>query len=566
MKKVNTKPSAKKKLIPAAGSLLISAAMLSTSTYAWFTMSKEVEVTGIKMTATVPENLEISLGDNTGLTDSSLTLGDGATEYRVKYTDITAPDGAANGSTDPATITNTTDWYNTVDFSEHYVAGKLKPVSSTDGNYLFKTTDAITKGKDVSNVATFATLTEDDEADLYALRSLTDNEGKRAGESTDRDFTIEGNLAEGYYIDFPVWFRTSAKANSNEEVNGTSGYVTTDTVSYLNLGVIANIKQRTASDASEDLFHAVRVAVLPSGSATSGMVYTDSTGVIANYSDYAAGTAETDPTLRYYDRYSDAGTDANHGAVPVKSADMSTLTTLANQAVYSNGSLIWNPSEAKVTNALSLYGGVDYVKQASASNASNGYFTDGESVVKVPLATDGKYGYSERYVIRVWLEGEDINCWNETAGQDWDISLRFVQLSNIADGNSSYAPATAHAGNNTAAGPAASGSLITASKNMTTGAPAATANAAVSVTFDGTTLSTSYTWDTNTYKLGASAKSWTDESMKWDSGTATKTVDTTTWWLADGTSFANESDFINYLNEFNGKYDLSTIKLYQTKQ
>lgn len=36
--------SNKRKLLGAIASLLLSAAMLSTSTYAWFTMNKEVEV------------------------------------------------------------------------------------------------------------------------------------------------------------------------------------------------------------------------------------------------------------------------------------------------------------------------------------------------------------------------------------------------------------------------------------------------------------------------------------------------------------------------------------------
>ena len=53
--------SAKKKLIPAVAMLTTSAVMLSTATYAWFTMSREVEVTGIKLTATTPQTIEISL-------------------------------------------------------------------------------------------------------------------------------------------------------------------------------------------------------------------------------------------------------------------------------------------------------------------------------------------------------------------------------------------------------------------------------------------------------------------------------------------------------------------------
>jgi hypothetical protein len=54
------KSSAYKKLIPAAGSLLISAAMLSTSTFAWFTMNKTVTVTGMTMNTKVSENLLIA--------------------------------------------------------------------------------------------------------------------------------------------------------------------------------------------------------------------------------------------------------------------------------------------------------------------------------------------------------------------------------------------------------------------------------------------------------------------------------------------------------------------------
>ena len=54
--------SAKKKLIPAVAMLTTSAVMLSTATYAWFTMNKDAEVTGLEMTATAGGSIEISLG------------------------------------------------------------------------------------------------------------------------------------------------------------------------------------------------------------------------------------------------------------------------------------------------------------------------------------------------------------------------------------------------------------------------------------------------------------------------------------------------------------------------
>ena len=62
--------SAKKKLIPAVAMLTTSAVMLSTATYAWFTLNREVEVKGLQMSATASNSLEISLGD--------LSTGDGA--------------------------------------------------------------------------------------------------------------------------------------------------------------------------------------------------------------------------------------------------------------------------------------------------------------------------------------------------------------------------------------------------------------------------------------------------------------------------------------------------------
>jgi hypothetical protein len=52
MKKTNTKKnSAMKKLLPAFGMLMVSASMLATSTYAWFSMNKEVSVTSMSIAA-----------------------------------------------------------------------------------------------------------------------------------------------------------------------------------------------------------------------------------------------------------------------------------------------------------------------------------------------------------------------------------------------------------------------------------------------------------------------------------------------------------------------------------
>lgn len=59
MKKTNNK-SAKRKLIPAIAMLTCSAVMLSTATYAWFTMNKEVQVTNMQVKAKADQGLLIN--------------------------------------------------------------------------------------------------------------------------------------------------------------------------------------------------------------------------------------------------------------------------------------------------------------------------------------------------------------------------------------------------------------------------------------------------------------------------------------------------------------------------
>lgn len=94
------KNSTMKKLIPAAGMLALSASMLATSTYAWFTMNKEVAVTGMQVNTTVGSNLLIS--------HDTLTAADANAENTFKTSDITT------------------------------VSGKLEPVSTIDGvNYFY---------------------------------------------------------------------------------------------------------------------------------------------------------------------------------------------------------------------------------------------------------------------------------------------------------------------------------------------------------------------------------------------------------------------------------------------
>lgn len=80
-----------KKIASAASMLLLSTAMLGMATYAWFTMNKEVSVTGMKLQAQATEGIVIS-GDNKAnwKTDWDVNMSAGVALYP------TSTDGAAS--------------------------------------------------------------------------------------------------------------------------------------------------------------------------------------------------------------------------------------------------------------------------------------------------------------------------------------------------------------------------------------------------------------------------------------------------------------------------------------
>ena len=52
-----------------------------------------------------------------------------------------------------------------------------------------------------------------------------------------------------------------------------------------------------------------------------------------------------------------------------------------------------------------------------------------DTVATIAGSTTGKdYGEPTKLIIRVWLDGEDGECWNDNAGQDCAISLKFSKL------------------------------------------------------------------------------------------------------------------------------------------
>jgi hypothetical protein len=396
------KSSARKKLIPAAGSLLISAAMLSTSTYAWFTMSREVEVKNIQMTATVPEDIQISLGKigtTSDVTTASTSTADGSVAMNTGF--LMTNTGAVVDPREDGVANNDIDWANSVDVSAYYGFGKLIPASSINGENIIFTPDANGVGKTVKSTAKFyqaATAgTAGSESTALAGTGGTVGSGTLNAtahtytSTTDRSTTWAGTTYsaasawnhtndDGYYIDIPVWLRTSS---ASVDV-GVQAYVVdvaaTDAANPL---AVAD----TATADGEKLYKAVRVAVLnDDGTANSNLIpVADGDGTLATAGDkYTGGSV-----LNWYTRTADTNPDTNANS---------------GQALASTG-----------TGNAGTYGApVTYAGPTTA-------------VATLTGGTGNAYGTAVKKIIRVWIEGEDPDCWNETAGQDWAINLKFVK-------------------------------------------------------------------------------------------------------------------------------------------
>lgn len=244
--------SAAKRIIPAAAMLALSAVMLSTSTYAWFTMNKEVEMTGLAMSATAGEGMEISLA----CVDSS--------------NNITSPT-----SGHPSDEESEKGWKSSVIVGHYYSdIGKLRPASSVDGKKLFDATDASNGGKTASNFKEI-TLGDDTMAKVTLKTTLSESDDNPTINADDDNV--------GYYVDIPVYLRTNK--SKGDETEG-SIYYKMKIQKREDDGSIS-----TTSD-TDDLYKSVRVAFIPSDSSSETKIF----GVNAEY--YDSGKAVSGDTTK----------------------------------------------------------------------------------------------------------------------------------------------------------------------------------------------------------------------------------------------------------------------------
>lgn len=261
--------SAKKKLIPAVAMLTTSAIMLSTATYAWFTLNKTVEVQGLQMTATTADALEISLGSVTGTAGTS------------RYNPGTFTTDNNNFYKQPTDTDTEVSWTNLINVGEYYSAvTKLMPSSSDDGINFFKADDATNGGKTATS---FSNITSD--------TSWTATPSSHIGLTAQTSLTQNGQLSDaagdvkGYYVEFPVHLRTSQRKT------------TSDTEDKASVWCKMSITNKTAASAGKtaDLYKAVRVAFIPVGDDGNIANTTQAASIICGADDNYYTTASNKP-------------------------------------------------------------------------------------------------------------------------------------------------------------------------------------------------------------------------------------------------------------------------------
>jgi len=154
MMKTNAKRknSAVKKLIPAAGMLALSASMLATSTYAWFSMNKTVSVTGLNLAAKSNSTyLLIGKGESqdTAAEIQALNPAQSTVAWTITGTDAQVFPSAHTDSVTNATTAGTkTNWYYKVADDPSASASTKSAVTLTDfSNYVIHDTVYVTLAK-----------------------------------------------------------------------------------------------------------------------------------------------------------------------------------------------------------------------------------------------------------------------------------------------------------------------------------------------------------------------------------------------------------------------------------
>ncbi|MBE5863963.1 MAG: hypothetical protein E7295_14145 [Lachnospiraceae bacterium] len=380
--------------------------LIAVLTMAWFVNNTKVNGTNMSVIVQMPQGVQISLGRT-----SDVALNN-PTDYLMLVTEEEA--AASEGTLLQGTVhsprvtgnDSLNDWSETVNFGNYYNIGKLFPASSDSGQHILFTPDSLPNGKYLENGARFFLASGKTDGDLkhYMKESfLVSNDPNSLmatvhpygnGESKSEPFwstyipsaSWYDTNDDGYYVDIPVWLRTNSATSVNLKVEG---YVT----------------KRNGTLASEDdlnhLYKAMRVALLDA----------QYNPVVGNDLDRKCNILSLKNATQF-------------GSSEASILDSNNFTvTRDDNSQYENTELY---GIRKYQDKLDENGGIWQPENYVQYNAYNG----NDTVVVLPVATSGitgDWGEAQKLIIRIWLDGDDEDCYNSTAGQNWNIHLRFFE-------------------------------------------------------------------------------------------------------------------------------------------
>lgn len=222
-----------KKLIPALCMLLISAVMLGSSTFAWFSMNNKVTANGMQVQAASNTQFLVISTSTTFGSDAAVDLtkatgyGNGNEVYPIRYNSGTAAITASTTGTDTISVA-TNEWYTA--FSSSFTDGtqvtgakKITEESDDFKQYVLKYTGYIgLAAGSTSNTNTFkvkATITDGNGNSTCALVILKQNDtttterfafdnvsNSRANETTGTtNFTVNADTDNQQYVEVTVY-------------------------------------------------------------------------------------------------------------------------------------------------------------------------------------------------------------------------------------------------------------------------------------------------------------------------------------------------------------------------
>lgn len=383
MTKKNKNTSSAKKLIPAIAMLTTSAIMLTTSTYAWFTLNKEVEIRGLQMAAVAGDSLEITLGA------LDATVGGTKNNTTINNTD---------GKITTCGTFDNLGWCRAEAINSYYsVIGKLKPVSSATGNEMFKVDEegVYAGGQAVEENTPVTLLNNTDTNNRNFMPVITLDNTYHVDDLTNGD---DNENSKGYYVDIPIWIRSnnSDKTEANREVKA-----------WVKITDPTKEGQDVTPNGS-DLINAVRVAIIPVASTTN--LKTSSEVDNLNYTQSAHYTVVSGGTTTVFALNQD--TYASKGV----------LSGVGNDSKYGTAT----KTTPKIAQAADTFTTATTDEDATSFKATYDTNTDvpGTTIFTMPQAKNDDYA-AVLVVARIWIEGESIYCNDATANQDWSIDFHF---------------------------------------------------------------------------------------------------------------------------------------------